>query len=146
MPPIGKKMRTMASMASSPFRRFLSREGGSMSVEAVLWLPMFLVLIIMIVDTSLVFSRRAQALRVVQDANRGMSMYRLTSEAETMDYILSRVRQFSPTAQVGTVMDPTNRVIRSALAMPLHELDALGFFDMFPNQYVVIALYHAREI
>lgn len=141
-----KRIRALALSSGRPVRRFLKRDTGSLSVEAVLWLPMFLILLIVIVDTSLVFSRRAQAIRIVEDANRGMSMYRLTSEAETTDYILSRVQQFSPTAQAGTVMDPTTRVIRSALAMPLHELDALGFFSLFPRQQIVIVAYHMREV
>jgi len=142
----GQKLRAIAAAGGRPFRRFLRGASGTMSVEAVLWLPMFLIMVIVIADTSLVFSRRAQALRIVQDANRGMSMYRLTSEAETMDYILSRIHQISPSAQALTTMDPTTHVIRSSLVIPLQELDALGFFSLFPKQAFVIVAYHMREV
>ena len=142
----GQRLRATAAAGGKSFRRFLRRDSGNMSVEAVLWLPMFMLLMIVIVDATMVFSRRAQAIRIVQDTNRGMSMYRLTTELEAQDFLLSRIQQFSPTAQASTVYDPTTGLIRTALAMPLHEIDAMGFFDLFPQFQMVIVLFHAREV
>ena len=64
------KIQEMVSGRGSADRRgWLSRfrrdEEGSATIEAVLWIPMFMFLTVLIADTSFIFFGRAQAMRLI---------------------------------------------------------------------------------
>lgn len=134
------------------FQRFRSalrtariRENGNATIEAAIWLPLALLLMVMLIDTTMVFAHRAQALRVVQDGNRGLAVFRLANEAAVTDYVLTRVRQFVPSATATTITDPVKRVLITQVDMPLREMDIMGTYRVFGDTIVTVAAYQMRE-
>lgn len=66
----------MSPRLKALLKRFRRDERGSATIEAVLWLPMFVIFFVMIADVSLVFFRQTEVMRVVQDGNRALSVGR----------------------------------------------------------------------
>ena len=64
-------------------KRFRRDERGSATIEAVPWLPLFVIFFVMIADVSLVFFRQTEVLRVVQDGNRALSVGRFGGQPKS---------------------------------------------------------------
>jgi Flp pilus assembly protein TadG len=54
--------------------RFAREESGAVTVEAVLWIPFFIFILMLITDVSLAFFSRAQAYRIIESGNRAFSI------------------------------------------------------------------------
>ncbi|MBC7141878.1 MAG: pilus assembly protein, partial [Rhodobacteraceae bacterium] len=77
------------------FSRFSRCDDGAATVEAVLWLPLYVMLIALLADVSMMFHGQSRLLRIAQDANRNMSIGRLVSTADTEDFVLARATELS---------------------------------------------------
>lgn len=75
--------------------RLAADGSGAATVEAVLWMPVFIALFALLADTALLFGARAQTQRVAQDANRALSVGRFMSTADTGDLVRARLIRFS---------------------------------------------------
>ncbi len=122
---------------------FMSDETGAATIEFVLWLPIFMAVLCMIVDATMIFSNRTQALRIIQDANRGFAIGRLTTTDETETYILDRIQPISPSVQVATTVD--QGIIVTAVVMPARELDVLGILGVAFDFNVGVSAEHIAE-
>lgn len=131
-------------LAVSALRTFRRREDGSGSIETVLWVPVFVLIIGLVADISLIFGRQAEALRVVQDANRALSLGRLGDEAATMAYVLEAISEISPNATVLTEVN--DGVIVTRLFMPASDLSATGVFATFNSVDVTITAQFLSEV
>ncbi len=110
-------------------RRFKKQEEGSATVEAVLWIPMFVALFVLITDASLLFNGQAQMLKIVQDANRAYSTGQFETTDEVEDWVLAQVLSTSANAQVVSVVDTSvvpAGIIETTLNIPAGDLDAVG--------------------
>lgn len=58
--------------------RFLRAEQGASTIEFVIWVPVFALLLGLVADAALIYGGQARILRVVQDGNRAMSIGRVT--------------------------------------------------------------------
>ena len=101
-----------------PLNRFRSNEDGAATIEAVLWLPFFFMLFGALADVSMVFFNQSRLLRIVQDANRTMSIGRFTTTTQTQDYVVSRAQGFSQHASALTTV-PSSRVSDALPRPPL---------------------------
>ena len=80
-------------------RHWLKDENGSYTLEAVIWMPIFAILLAIIVNVSMVFYYEAQMLRVTQDATRAYSLGRFPNDpdngifatVEAENYILNQL-------------------------------------------------------
>ena len=87
-------------------------------VEAVLWLPIFLVIFGLMVDSALVFHGQSKVLRVVQDANRNMSIGRLDTEDDVETYITTRLAVYGITPSTATaVTDATTGLVTTTVVV-----------------------------
>ncbi len=109
--------------------RFLRDRDGSATIEALIWVPVFTFLLGMIADASLMFGAKAEVLRVVQDANRSLSVGKFFTTAEAQDFVEERISEISPNATITTTV--TSGVILTTVDMPSSDLTATGFFDGF---------------
>jgi len=110
-------------------RRYLSDETGAATIEAVLWVPFFVIVFSLIADASLLFNAQTMLTRVVQDANRAYSVGLLKSEAETESYILARVGAAEGDPDTTCVTTYSYGIIRTKLVVPAGHYLAVGFFD-----------------
>jgi Flp pilus assembly protein TadG len=130
-------------MTMKQIRKFRNDESGSATVEAVLWLPLFVVFFVMVADVSFVFHRQAQTLRIVQDANRALSVGRLTSEDETEDFIVAALSGLTTGPIVSTTIDAG--VITTRTLLPVSDLTAVGMFDFISDYNILVTSQHFVE-
>lgn len=124
--------------------RFLKNEDGAATIEAVLWLPFFLLLFALLADISMIFNGQSRLLRVAQDANRNMSIGRLTTNAETEDFVLGQVSNLSANAQASTSV--TAGLITTIVSVPLVDLDIFGVAEVFAGTRMTVRADHLMEI
>lgn len=116
----------MSRLLPRGLRRFIKNDNGTATVEAVLWLPLFFALFGLMTDAAMVFNGHSRVLRIVQDANRNLSVGRLETTDETQDWVMARLAQLSPNATVST--DITSGVATTTAFVPAADLEILGFF------------------
>lgn len=118
-------------------RRFSRREDGSPSVETVLWLPFFMVVFGFIVDASMIFFGQAKMLRVVQDANRYLSVGRLEDPAATAAYVQTTLADIGvPVTVTSGEGDPG--VITTYATTTVNQLEILGTFSFLAGRDLTI--------
>lgn len=117
-------------------RKFCENQNGSFSIEAVIWLPIFMVILLVMINLSTVFFNESQMLRIVQDANRAHSLGRLESEQETEDYIFTELAYLSSAFTVETIR--TGSVIRTTVSVPAVELMPM---NLMSSTYDTLTLY-----
>lgn len=118
-------------------RRFRTDEAGGATVEAVLWLPTFIFFFIMIADVSFVFHRQSQVLTVLQDGNRALSVGRLSSTEEVVDFVTERLANLTDNAIVDSFI--TGGVVTTNVLVPINDLVAVGSFEFLSNYNVGVA-------
>jgi Flp pilus assembly protein TadG len=124
-------------------KRFRRDEHGSATIEAVLWLPMFVIFFVMIADVSLVFFRQTEVLRVVQDANRALSVGRFSGPAETEEYVRTVIAPLTTRAQVTTTVN--SGVIDTVALVPVEDLVAVGMFNFLNGYNIAVQSNHYVE-
>jgi Flp pilus assembly protein TadG len=132
----------------SKIKTFLRQEGGSSSIEFVLWLPIVIAILLLIVDSSLLFMSRSHAMRVLQDTNRLYSVGQFTGTPserieKAEEYALARLTGFSPSATATTV--EANRVVRTQATMETREIAQIGFLGLMIDMTMVVTAEHRVE-
>ena len=125
-------------------RIFAGEKHGSATVEAVLWTPVFLLLFGLLTDTSLIFGRQAEILRVVQDANRSLAVGHFQTVAEAQAYISTRVATFSKHSTV--LVSIVNGIISSSVSMPATDLTVTGIFQGFSGLTISVVASQMLEV
>lgn len=125
-------------------KRLVYDESGSVTVESVLWVPVYLLFFGLIADVSFMFHGQAKAMRIAYDGNRQASFGLLKSETAVEDMVLTRVHAFSPQATVDTAFGTDS--ITTTLTMPASDLMAIGSFSRIFYFNVTVTSVHKREV
>jgi Flp pilus assembly protein TadG len=104
------------------WRRFARNEDGSVTIEAVLWFPMFIWLMMIIADASLAFFAKAEAFRIIQDGNRAFSTKALKTPGEVEAWVLAQFKQFSDDAVAVTDTISGGAIVRTRMAIPVDDV------------------------
>ncbi len=99
----------------------------------------------LIADTALIFGGEARVLRVIQDANRAMSIGRITEAEVAQDLVFSRIQNLAPNAVVTTTYDDTLGLINTVVAIPATDFTSVGLVDPFLNLTVTVSAQHLAE-
>lgn len=124
-------------------RRFSREEDGAATIEAVLWLPFYIMLFGLLVDVSMIFHGQSKLLRIVQDANRNMSIGRLTTTAAVQDFVIARAGSMSKDPQATTVTSAG--LILTTASVPMTDLDMFGVASVFKNVRMTVQAEHLME-
>lgn len=124
-------------------RRFAHQEDGAATIEAVLWLPFFLMLFGLLADVSMIFYNQSRLLRIVQDANRNFSVERLANETETAAFVESQA--LSVSANVVATTTKTAGLITTSATVPIEDLDLFGVAGVFGGVNMTIRAQHLSE-
>lgn len=116
---------------------------GGATVETVLCIPIFVILLGLIIDTSLIFARQSDALRVLQDANRALSIGLVMTTDATEQAIADRLAPLSPNVSVTTTLQ--DGVIFSRAVMPASDLSNFGFYPAFAGLEITVVAQHLSE-
>jgi Flp pilus assembly protein TadG len=130
------------------FRRFQRRDDGSATVEVVLWIPFFLLLLALIADASLLFNRQAQMLRDVQDANRAYSTGRVTSTNAVQTLLVNAYQPVSAEVSAVSTLDTSvvsTGIIRTTLSVPARDVNSIGIIASLSNFNLTVTAQHYRE-
>jgi Flp pilus assembly protein TadG len=143
-------MKVRALAKGIRIKAFLRRDDGSATIEFVLWLPLVMAILLLIVDSSMLFMSRSHAIRVLQDTNRLYSVGQFTGDTtaerltKAQDYALARLRGLSPSATV-TATETSNRVVRTRATMETREVAQVGFLGMMIDTTLVVVAEHRVE-
>ncbi len=138
---------TGASRWRSLDRRLRAEDGGA-TVEAVLWVPFFILLLALIADASFLFHRQAQMLRAVQDANRAFSTGQFTSAQAVQDTLVGQYLPLSEGVQAVSVLDTQtvpSGIIRTSLSIPARDVNSIGLIAGLGNFNLTVTSQHYRE-
>lgn len=113
-------------------------------MEVVLWTPIFLILFGMITDTSIVFGRQAEILRIIQDTNRSLAVGRFSTIAQAENYISDKVAVFSDETSIDVTI--TNGVIVSSVTLPASDLTSTGLFEAINSLSITIGASQMSEL
>jgi Flp pilus assembly protein TadG len=138
---------TGASRWRSLDRRLRAEDGGA-TVEAVLWVPFFILLLALIADASFLFHRQAQMLRAVQDANRAFSTGQFTTIEAVQDTLVGQYLPLSEEVQAVSVLDTQtvpSGIIRTSLSIPARDVNSIGLIAGLGNFNLTVTSQHYRE-
>ncbi|MFG5383291.1 TadE/TadG family type IV pilus assembly protein [Yoonia sp. R2-816] len=123
--------------------RFAKCEDGSATVESLFWFPLFMFILVLVADVSFIFFGKAQALRVIQDGNRALSVGRFNDTESTQDFIAVALQPFSENVVVTTTVQ--DGVVTSTAKIPTTDLMAVGSIPGINNIDVVVTAQHFLE-
>lgn len=129
-------------------RRFAA-EDGSLTVEAVIWIPFFLLFIVLIVDTVSVLNYKSKALRLIHDANRARSIeyYETATRVETE--LGTRLAAIGPTPFVETNDAATapggGTAVRTLVRVPGKDVMYFGLLSWFSDFDLTFTHIHMVE-
>lgn len=127
-------------------KNFLKNEDGAITIESVLWLPVYALFTVMIVDVSLMFNGQAQAQRTLQDLNRLASSGYYTTEEDLEARARVLLGHLSPNLSVEATIDGSTGVIAAFASIPASDLMAIGTISKFASFDVNVGAWHAIEL
>lgn len=130
-------------MRAGFLKRFKDDESGIATIESLLWMPLFFYLFVLITDVSLIFYGKAQALRILQDGNRALSVRFFTTREIAQEDIKTRLREFAPTAD--PLVTVTGGMIITTVDLKASELMAVGSIPTFQNTEIRVTAQHFLE-
>lgn len=122
---------------------FLRRTDGSATIEAVIILPFFLAVFTLVLELSLVLNSRAEVLRVVQDANRNLSIGRLSDSASAESYVEEMLAHFTPNADATSEI--VAGVVTTSVKYPARDVMLTGLFETLVTAEMTISAQHLIE-
>ncbi len=123
--------------------RFLSDESGTLSVESVLWLPIYILFFAMIADVSMVFHNQAKTMRIVQDANRLASRGILEDASAVKEMVEARVHTISANATVTSAFGVDT--VATTVVMPASDMTMIGLLNAINTVDVTVSSMHLVE-
>lgn len=106
--------------------RFRRDETGAVTVEAVLWLPFFIFLVVAIADLAVIFHAQSRALEMAEDGIRLYSVGEIASPADTSTWIEGRIDPISPNASAVTSV--VYGLIHTEVTLPVRDINGFGIF------------------
>ena len=119
-------------------------EDGTATLEAVLWTPVYLILFGLVTDSSIVFGRQAEILRVIQDSNRSLAVGAFQTVQQAEDYITGRVQVFSTNTTVDVAID--RGIISTSVTVPAADLTSTGLFGAFDSLIITVGASQMSEL
>jgi Flp pilus assembly protein TadG len=138
-------MRSVKSQVIRRFANWIQNERGAVTVDGILWVPVYGLFFALIVDTSLMFNGQSQAQRVIQDVNRLASWGYYRTETEVEDRSRAVLAHLTTNATIETTIDTANGTITTFASIPAADLMAIGMIARFANIQVTVGAAHAIE-
>ena len=124
---------------------FFGDDEGAVTVEGVLWLPVYAFFLTLIVDASLMFNGQAQAQRAIQDLNRLASSGFYVTEEEVEERGEAVLSHLSANAEVDATIDTTSGLISTVATIPAADIMAVGLISKFTSIRVTVSAQHVIE-
>ncbi|MDA9865093.1 pilus assembly protein [bacterium] len=135
----------MPAIRLNLIKRFSTVEDGAITVESILWVPVYAFFFAFIVDVSLLFHSQTQVQRVLQDVNRLASTGFLVTEAEVEDRVRASLNHMTTSATVESTIDSATNLITTTATVPAGDLMAVGIVSKFTNLDLNFTAQHVVE-
>ena len=135
----------MSAASLNMIHKFFVKEDGGLTVEGVLWVPVYVFFFGLIADVSLMFNSQTQVQRALQDVNRLASSGFLVSEEEVESRILAVISHLTTNATVETTFDTTNGLVTTTARVPASDLMAIGLVSKFATMELNFSSQHLVE-
>lgn len=124
----GPNLRTSNTFKAA-LNRFVRCEAGSYTIESVIWLPIYVFVLALMMNISMVFFNESQILRVVQDSNRSFAVGRISSLEAAEQYVIDRIAYLNVTPSVNSQL--VDGIIYTNLSIPATQLMPFGMLHKF---------------
>ncbi len=131
-------------MLKSALRRFQTEEdGAAMTIEAILWFPLFIFLLIAVCDLSIIFMNKARMDRIVLDTQRSYAVGFLADCDAVEDQIERRARIIAPSAVATCTPDAS--LTTATVQFPANEIALTGTAGLLGNLMMNVRQVHTKE-
>jgi Flp pilus assembly protein TadG len=120
-------------------------ESGNVTIEFVLWVPLVAFLLLLTVDVGQIFLKQAQATRLVQDANRALSVGKIRTTGATEAFIKDRLSGFSTAVTAQTTFNASTSIISTTAKIPLRDLAITQALPIGEGAMITIQSSHMME-
>ncbi|MBD3805118.1 MAG: hypothetical protein EP320_09715 [Rhodobacteraceae bacterium] len=124
-------------------RRLIRDEEGSATIEGLLWLPLFVGLMGITVDVSMVFNAHARIKGVLEDVDRAYSVGRLESTAQVEERVAALLAHYGDTVTVSTT--EVDGIIGTTVTVPMSKLVATKFLPKILDMTLTVQDYRYKE-
>ena len=111
--------------------RFRRRQDGAVSVEAVIWLPFWIFMVVAVGDVAVIFHAQTRALEMAEDGIRLYSVGEIATAGDTSVWIENRLDRISPNASASTMVN--YGLVRTEVTMPVADINGFGIFAALTN-------------
>ena len=118
---------------------FGTREDGTVTVAAVLWVPFFVFVLTLVFDVAMIFYGQARAHEVAENINRSISVGHISSFNEAETQARQALAVLSPNATASTTSE--DFMIRTVVRMPTSDLATVGIFSSM-TRFEITAVAH----
>ena len=128
---------------SLSLRKFAASEEGTMTISAVLWMPVFMMILSLITETSWLMNAQARAFQSASDVARSWATGGIATEADAKSkaQYLGTIRGVVPNAGNSS---GTSDMVTVKVSYPVSQLDMFGFFGFMPNAEITVEVSHWR--
>ncbi len=127
------------SRLRNPFRRYRD-DSGSVTVEFVLWVPIFLVILGIMVDVSMMFLTQSNLWQVARDTARQISIRQLTTVTAAKNYA-ETAGTFSGNRPTATIaINNATQTVTVQLAVPIRDVGVFGVLNIGGNNDLVASV------
>jgi len=106
---------------------FLSDEHGAMTIDFILWLPLFVSLLVMVTDASILYLTQTEMWNVARDTARRMTTQHVTTTNEAKCWAISQLNLYS--SLVYNVEATSTKQLNSvAISVPVVDASNFGYF------------------
>ena len=105
---------------------FLRDDRGSQTIEIVLWIPIFVALLVIIIDASTLYLTQSEMWNVARDTARRMTTGALTTEADAEDYANMQLRLYVKNSGLYSVDASYDPVVVVAISVGAGEVSFSG--------------------
>ncbi len=114
-----------------------------MSIEAVLWIPLFTFFILLVTDVSNVYLKQSEAMRILQDGNRALSVSPLLTPAAAQSAITQKLALKVKGATVSTGI--TGKTIVTTATLPLQSMTMTSALPFLGSSVMTLSTRHMVE-
>jgi Flp pilus assembly protein TadG len=111
--------------------RFVRDERGTATIEMLIWTPLFLFLLFLTVDASILYWRHAEMWTAARDVARAVSSGSLDASSQTdlNSFVASRLRTTNSTFTVSAAVNTTSGTVTVNLSRPNSSVTTFTLFQ-----------------
>ena len=124
-------------------RAFISDDRAMATIEFVLWVPVFVVILVAVMDGTVLYLHQTEMWNVSRDIARRISVGDLT-EADAVDTVRNEMYLYSRAYTVAT-SNPINLNIQITIQTRIADASVFGFFEPVLGRYLTTSVTMRRE-